>query len=84
MAEIEVTLETPPEFLVEISSGGSVEVEITGTGPQGLPGRGVPTGGLAGQVVTKTDSGEDYATGWGSLAAADDGAGNVTVFFEVS
>lgn len=32
-------------------------------GPQGDPGEGVPTGGAAGQVLTK-DSGADYDTSW--------------------
>lgn len=38
------------------------------TGAQGDPGEGVPTGGTAGQVLTK-DSGTDYDTSWASLPA---------------
>ena len=45
-----------------------IEVTITATGPQGEDGAdgvGVPTGGTAGQVLTKVD-GSDYNTEWAS------------------
>ncbi len=50
-------------------------VTVSKTGSQGLPGNGVPAGGLAGQVVSKID-GTDYNTQWvsqsvGSLSWID-------------
>jgi hypothetical protein len=42
-------------------------------GPQGVPGVpgvGVPAGGTAGQFLTKTTTGVDYATGWTTLSLA--------------
>jgi len=45
-------------------------------GPQGVPGEpgapgvGVPAGGTAGQFLTKTTTGVDYATGWTTLSLA--------------
>jgi hypothetical protein len=38
-------------------------VRVDGTGPQGATGAGVPTGGTANQILTKT-SATDYATAW--------------------
>jgi hypothetical protein len=38
-------------------------VTVSKTGSQGLPGNGVPAGGLAGQVLSKID-GTDYNTQW--------------------
>ena len=38
------------------------------TGPAGAPGVGVPAGGTAGQFLTKTTTGVDYATGWTTLS----------------
>lgn len=40
-----------------------VDLGIIGHGPQGEPGEGVPSGGAAGQVLTKV-SGTDYDTEW--------------------
>ena len=40
------------------------------TGPAGAPGVGVPAGGTAGQFLTKTTTGVDYATGWTTLSLA--------------
>ena len=37
-------------------------------GPQGDPGVGVPAGGTAGQFLTKTTTGVDYATNWSTLS----------------
>lgn len=44
------------------------------TGPQGSPGQGVPTGGTAGQVLTKVD-GTNYNTQW-----ATPGGGGLAVY----
>jgi hypothetical protein len=41
------------------------------TGPAGAPGVGVPAGGTAGQFLTKTTTGVDYATGWTTLSLSD-------------
>ena len=40
-------------------------------GPQGAPGQGVPTGGLAGQILRKT-TGTDFATEWVDPQAIED------------
>jgi hypothetical protein len=37
-------------------------------GPAGSPGVGVPAGGTAGQFLTKTTTGVDYATNWSTLS----------------
>jgi hypothetical protein len=39
-------------------------------GAQGIPGPGVPVGGTAGQFLTKTTTGVDYATNWSTLSLA--------------
>jgi hypothetical protein len=39
-------------------------------GVPGVPGVGVPAGGTAGQFLTKTTTGVDYATGWTTLSLA--------------
>jgi hypothetical protein len=39
-------------------------------GAQGIPGPGVPVGGSAGQFLTKTTTGVDYATNWSTLSLA--------------
>lgn len=42
---------------------GSTNTNVAATGPQGPAGPGVPSGGTAGQVLTKVD-GTDYNTEW--------------------
>ena len=57
------------------SLDGTVNCVVPGTltgsvGVPGAPGVGVPTGGTAGQFLTKTTTGVDYATGWTTLSLA--------------
>jgi len=58
---------------------GTLSGTIGTPGPQGLPGGqgpvgpvgpGVPAGGTAGQFLTKTTTGVDYATNWTTLSLA--------------
>lgn len=39
-------------------------------GPSGEDGKGVPTGGLPGQILVKTGA-DDYDTQWGSISGSD-------------
>lgn len=48
------------------------------TGPQGLPGQGVPTGGTTRQVLTKK-SNLDYDVGWATPSASGTSTLNATV-----
>lgn len=48
--------------------GGTISGTVGTPGPAGAPGVGVPAGGTAGQFLTKTTTGVDYATGWTTLS----------------
>ena len=59
--------------------GGTISGQVGTPGPQGpagpagaqgIPGPGVPVGGTAGQFLTKTTTGVDYATNWSTLSLA--------------
>ena len=53
--------------------GGTISGTVGTPGPagaQGIPGPGVPVGGSAGQFLTKTTTGVDYATNWSTLSLA--------------
>jgi hypothetical protein len=50
---VNIGIETPPPVIIEIAEMGL----------QGLPGIGVPSGGMAGQVLAKIDS-ANYNTHW--------------------
>lgn len=57
----------------------SLKVRLGGAlirGPEGPPGEGVPTGGSAGQVLTKL-SDSDYDTGWRTPTGGSGGGGTV-------
>lgn len=68
------TIELIPDPEVEILEVGiesSVELlEITGIGPQGPPGPGLPAGGTTGQLIQKSGTG-DYETEWTSEPEVD-------------
>lgn len=68
------TIELIPDPEVEILEVGvesSVELlEITGIGPQGPPGPGVPAGGTVKQLIQKSGAG-DYETEWTSEPEVD-------------
>lgn len=60
-AEVEVS---PDEvILVGVED---VAITVTVSGSPGPPGQGVPAGGSAGQVLTKTAA-ADYSTAWQSI-----------------
>lgn len=54
---------------------GTVTSLVGTPGAPGANGQGVPTGGTAGQVLTKVD-GTDYNTAWGNATVADDSITN--------
>src|SRR5687767_4391202 len=64
-------LDTDGEFKTKDETGAvaSLQGAEGDPGPAGDPGEGVPTGGTAGQVLTK-DSGTDFDTSWQTPAAA--------------
>ena len=50
------------------------------TGPQGPPGAGIAPGGTTGQLLQKTSSAVDYATGWVDVASLNTNATQVHVY----
>lgn len=56
---------------VEATIGATAPAVLTiGVGTPGATGPGVPVGGTAGQFLTKTTTGVDYATNWSTLSLA--------------
>ena len=77
------TGDTPPDFSIDESGHLILNFDDTHTmdigaviGPRGDAGPGVPAGGTAGQVLTKSSS-DDYATEWKD-APAGSGSGSGT------
>lgn len=56
----------------------TLTVNLGGTLIPGPPGKGVPPGGAAGQVLAKA-SGDDYDTEWRTLPSGGGGGGSGTV-----
>lgn len=72
-----VTVTQPADTRVVVDESADITVvTVISTGPQGIPGEGVATGGTTGQVLAKT-SDADYAAEWKTLAKADVGLGSV-------
>lgn len=72
MADINVTVESPPNYPVTVSSASNTVVTVTpppaltvvlDNGRQGPAGVGVPAGGTIGQILAKL-SNTSYDTGW--------------------
>ena len=64
-AVIESSVVASQPITANISTGATIIADVTtgGIGPTGAAGQGVPTGGTAGQVLSKID-GADYNTQW--------------------
>lgn len=62
---------------------GSTNTGVAATGPQGPAGPGVPSGGTAGQVLTKVD-GTDYNTAWQNASGGGTGGGQTLYSHTIS
>lgn len=77
------TGEMPPDFSIDENGHLILHFDDTHTmdigaviGPPGPAGLGVPAGGTAGQVLTKSSS-DDYATKWSDQSSGGDASGAV-------
>lgn len=66
---VEIEVETTVAAVVDVADTSVVTVEAVGTGPQGIPGPGIPVGGTVGQVPVKA-SADDYDITWGDAASS--------------
>jgi hypothetical protein len=70
---IQVNGATPAnQLLLNLQGAGNTSVSTDGAGNVTITGSGIPTGGTAGQVLTKID-GTDFNTEWVTPAAATSG-----------
>jgi hypothetical protein len=62
-------IDTSSDTIYGPKAGGTWGAATSLVGPQGIPGKGVASGGTVGQVLVKSSS-VDYATGWGDAISS--------------